>query len=71
MTERIRLPFDRRSGKERRNSRNLSYFLSGGSERRRRKEQRTGQERRDEWARINEWSSIWAEFYDPDEFGDK
>ena len=68
MVEKIRLPFDRRSGRERRNTQKLFHFLNGDSERRKGKEQRTGEERRDEWARVNQWSSVWAEFYDPDEF---
>jgi len=71
MAENIRLPFDRRSGKERRKSHRLSYFLNGGSERRKTREQRSDRERREEWARVNKWSSVWSEFYDPDEFPDE
>jgi hypothetical protein len=49
----------------------MSHFLYEGPERRKREEQRTEEERRDAWARVNTWSSVWAEFYDPDEFKDK
>lgn len=71
MAEKIRLPFDRRSGKDRRRSRKHSYFLTGGSERRKKTEQRSEEERRQDWDRINKWSSIWSEFYDPNEFPDE
>jgi hypothetical protein len=71
MAQKIRLPFDRRSGKDRRKSQKLSYFLGGASERRKGREQRSEEERRQDWDRINKWSSIWSEFYDPDEFPDK
>ena len=69
--DKIRLPFDRRSGRERRNTQKLAHFLNGGPERRKGREQRSVEERRDQWARINKWSSVWAEFYDPDEFPDE
>lgn len=68
VAERIRLPFDRRSGRDRRRSQKLAYFLNGGPERRKTREQRSENERRGEWERVSKWSSVWAEFYDPDEF---
>jgi hypothetical protein len=71
MAQKIRLPFDRRSGKDRRKSRRYGYSLTGGSERRKEIEQRSEGERRQDWDRINKWSSIWSEFYDPDEFPDE
>jgi hypothetical protein len=68
VADRIRLPFDRRSGKDRRKTQKLAHFLNGGSERRKTKEQRSAEERRGEWERVGKWSSVWSEFYDPDEF---
>lgn len=68
VAEKIRLPFDRRSGKDRRKSQKLAHFLNGGSERRKTREQRSESERRGEWERVGKWSSVWSEFYDPDEF---
>jgi hypothetical protein len=64
MTERLRLPFDRRSGEDRRKVYDLEYFLKGGTERRSRKERRHGNERRKDWVPISDWSSLWTGFLD-------
>jgi len=71
MADRIRLPFDRRCGRDRRKAQTIAYFLNGGSERRVNRERRSNEERRGEWERINRWSSVWAELYDPNEFPDE
>ncbi|MFH1983618.1 MAG: hypothetical protein ABIL58_17385 [Pseudomonadota bacterium] len=56
-----RIPDDRRSGKDRRQSYDLDYFISGGVERRRQvKERRLPfKERRRGWIRINPWRSVF------------
>ena len=64
MTKKIRLPFDRRSGKDRRGAYDLEYSLKGGVERRSGIERRSGNERRKGWLMVSEWSSIWPEFVD-------
>jgi hypothetical protein len=61
MTKRIRWPFDRRSGRERRRIINRGYFRLGGDERRIRGERRSGIERRKDWLRVTKWSSAWAD----------
>ena len=68
MTEKLRLPFDRRSGKDRRVAYDLEYFQKGGVERRRGKERRSGNERRKGWVTVSEWSSVWPEYVDIKEF---
>jgi hypothetical protein len=62
MGERLRLPFDRRSGEDRRKSYDLEYFLKGGIERRGGKERRSGKERRKDWLPVSKWSSVWREW---------
>ncbi len=52
--------FDRRSGKDRRKGYRVGRFFYRGAERRRRKEQRSGVERRLEWVRISRWSSVFV-----------
>ena len=64
MEQKIRLPFDRRSGGDRRKSYRLGYFMDGGAERRSSSERRSGIERRADWIRVSEWSSVYAEFVD-------
>lgn len=51
---------DRRSGEDRRDAHDLDYFLEGGIERRSGKERRRQDERRDDWARITKWSSVFV-----------
>ena len=58
----MRMPFDRRSGKERRQIYNRGYFRYGGDERRSGKERRCGTERRKDWVKTSKWSSAWQEF---------
>jgi hypothetical protein len=58
MTERLRLPFDRRSGLDRRKIYNLVYSQVKGTERRSGKERRSGNERRKGWFRVTKWSSV-------------
>jgi len=55
MTEKLRLPFDRRSGKDRRETINRRYVRDEG-ESRRGKERRTRQERRKDWVKVTKWS---------------
>jgi hypothetical protein len=60
MAVRIRFPYDRRSGKDRRIIINRGYFRNGGEERRRGEERRMGNERRKDWVRVTKWSSAWS-----------
>jgi hypothetical protein len=64
MEQKIRLPFDRRSGEDRRKTYRLGYFVEGGVERRSGKERRSGAERRADWVRVSEWSGAYAPFAD-------
>ena len=61
MTIRIRFPFDRRSGGDRRRIVNRGYFRNGGDERRGGKERRAGNERRKDWEKVRKLSSVWSE----------
>jgi hypothetical protein len=61
MEQQLRLPFDRRSGEDRRKIFNRGYFRLGGDERRSRRERRSLHERRKDWIRVTEWSSSWRE----------
>jgi hypothetical protein len=67
-TKKLRLPFDRRSGEDRRKTYKLGYFAEGGIERRSGNERRSGKERRRGWVMISEWSSVWPEFVSVKEF---
>lgn len=58
MTEKLRLPYDRRSGLDRRKIYNLAYGHVKGIERRSGKERRFGNERRKGWFRVTKWSSV-------------
>ena len=64
MAKRIRFPFDRRSGSDRRRIINRGYFRLGGDERRARGERRFGRERRKDWRRVTKWSSAWVDLLD-------
>ena len=58
---RIEDPFrDRRSGDDRRHGFDLGHFAQGGIERRKGMECRQNDERRDQYVRIDKWSSICA-----------
>ena len=70
MKKRERLPFDRRSGEDRRKTYKLGYFLEGGVERRSGKERRSEVERRKDWLRISEWASIWKGIFEIRKFLD-
>jgi hypothetical protein len=70
MTESTRLPFDRRSGVDRRKAYKLEYLLEGGTERRSYKDRRSQNERRKDWIRVSEWSSVWRELFDPKHYLD-
>jgi hypothetical protein len=59
MDMRIRMPYDRRSGRDRRKVYNRRYFLKGGVERRSGEDRRTGEERRSDWTKLTRWSSVW------------
>lgn len=59
---RIRDPYvDRRSGEDRRQVYDAEYFQNGGLERRSCNEQRNHYERRKDFTRVSEWSSICAD----------
>jgi hypothetical protein len=51
---------DRRSAEDRRQLYDLNYFLSGGVERRNKKERRQQGERRSNFIKVSEWSSAYA-----------
>jgi hypothetical protein len=56
---RIEDPFrDRRSGDDRRRGFDMGYFAQGGIEKRKGGECRQKSERRDQYVRIDKWSSI-------------
>ena len=57
MPAKIRFPFDRRKGKDRRNHLDAGYFLKDGIERRSGWERRTLGERRRNWIRVDQWPS--------------
>ena len=52
---------DRRSGEDRRLVYDADYFQNGGLERRSGNEQRNHYERRKDFTRVSEWSSICAD----------
>jgi len=56
--DKLRSPFDRRSGLDRRYAHSLDYFLKGGAEKRSWTERRSEMERRGDWIRVNEWVSV-------------
>jgi hypothetical protein len=58
MSSMNRFVMDRRCGDDRRKSYRLGYFLNGGVERRSRQERRILGERRVDWVRATEWSSV-------------
>ena len=68
MTEKLRLPFNRCSGLDRRKAYELGYFLKGGIERRSGEERRPGKDRRKGGGMQSEWSSFGREFLDVKEF---
>jgi hypothetical protein len=57
---RIGIAIDRRSGEDRRNLYDSSYFLNGGIENRNSKERRIRQERRSGWIKLNERFSVFV-----------
>ena len=58
---RIGDPFlDRRCGDDRREAYELGYFAQGGIERRKSMERRQHDERRDQYIRTSQWSSVCA-----------
>jgi hypothetical protein len=71
MEQRIRLPFDRRCGEDRRKMYEISYFSGGGAERRKGHERRSGQDRRADWVSVSEWSGINPRFIDIRDFLDQ
>ena len=60
MSEDQRSGVDRRCGKDRRLAHDVDYFLNGGIERRSWKERRAQGERREDWVRVSEWSSMFV-----------
>jgi hypothetical protein len=64
----LRLPFDRRSGGDRRVEYDPDYFSRGGTERRSYEDRRTRDERRGDWMRVSEWSSVWRELFVAEEY---
>ena len=65
MPNRIRSPFDRRSGVDRRKAYTVGYFLEGGIERRSGMERRCMEERRKDWMGVSQGSSVWIKHFDP------
>jgi len=59
MIEKRKNVMDRRSGKDRRKSHDLNYFLNGGVERRCMKERRAEEEPRAGWMRVSQWQSVF------------
>jgi hypothetical protein len=58
---RITDPFlDRRSAEDRRQFYDLDYFQNGGLERRRRNDRRQHGERRKNFVRVSDWSSVYT-----------
>ena len=51
---------DRRSGEDRRQIYDADYFQNDGLERRGLKKRRQYCERRKDYKRVSEWSSVWA-----------
>ena len=60
MSDEQRSGIDRRCGKDRRSAHAVDYFLNGGVERRSWKERRAQGERRQDWVRVSEWSSMFV-----------
>jgi len=59
--------FDRRSGGDRRDSYSIDYFAKGGIERRSHKgDRRKNPERREQWIRVTDWSSVFIGGFDDD-----
>jgi len=71
MDRKIRLPFDRRCGEDRRKAYKLGFFLEGGAERRSGKERRSGMDRRAGWIGVSEWSGIDPDIVDIKDFLDQ
>ena len=63
MLEKKRTDIDRRSGQERRRVYDIDYFSNGGINRRSGKERRSPVERRRDWVRVSEWSSVFVMFW--------
>jgi hypothetical protein len=62
MAEKVRFPFDRRTGEDRRKKTDRAYFRSGGIDMRSGKDRRAEKERRKDWTRVTKWSSTLSEF---------
>ena len=58
MTQALRIIPERRTGKDRRRIVSLHRFFYKGSERRAIQDRRTQEERRNDWVRIDKWSSV-------------
>jgi len=58
MEEKFRLAFDRRFGGDRRKMYSMEYALLEGNEKRSNKERRSGIERRKDWVKGPNWSSV-------------
>ena len=57
----VRSEVDRRAGRDRRTVHDLEYFEDGGDERRHYlRERRTPPERRSDWVRVSQWSSVYV-----------
>ena len=59
VSEERRSGIDRRCGNDRRKAHDVDYFLNGGVERRNWKDRRAQGERRQDWLRVSEWSSMF------------
>jgi hypothetical protein len=61
MKDKLRYPYDRRSGTDRRKQERAEEMPDTGVERRSKGEQRLWSERRKGWAKSEDWSSVWSE----------
>jgi hypothetical protein len=67
MKEKFRYPYDRRSGSDRREPKKAEEMPETGVERRSGQEQRLWSERRKEWTKSDDWSSVWSELHEDKE----
>ena len=63
MNTSIRSSIERRSGKDRRSTFSLARLTYKGPERRNLIKRRSAEERRNDWVKINKWSSICLSEY--------
>jgi len=62
--EKLRYPYDRRSGTDRRKKKRAEQGADTGSDRRSGREQRLWSEMRKGWSKAEDWSSVWSELHE-------